>query len=184
MRLAGQGELAHLQAFEAAGGAIRLVGDALLAALYLNELTVRLLPKGEAVDRYFLSYAQALGALEQGRSTAATLRRVEYALLNDSGLLPSVEVDVQGRRLAPEQWYRFDPECGVEPLAKPPAGPNASAIRGVALLSLGQELELGAEDARALRQLMRQIIERQLGGQSLKSWRLLSELQSLRAPRA
>ena len=181
VRLAGQGELAHLQAFEAAGAAIRLLGDALLAVLYLNELSLRLLPKGEAVDHYFLSYAQALGALEQGRSLAGTLRRVEYALLNDSGLLPSVEVDVQGRRLAPEQWYRFDPERGVEQLAQPPSGSNSSAIRGAALLSLYQEAELGADDARNLRRLMRQMIERQLGGQALKSWRLLAELQTLRS---
>lgn len=172
VRLGGRGELAHLASAEAAGAPLRLVGDALLASFYLNELCLRLLPRGESVDPVFLSYAHALGELERGAPVAPVLRQFEFKLLSHDGSMPAVEVDVAGDPIRPDGWYRFDPERGAQCCEQP----DADAVRGAALLSL-TGAPAHSEDARALRRLMRTLIEQHLGGRPLKSWGVLAELR-------
>ncbi|MBD8524814.1 DNA repair protein RecO [Pseudomarimonas arenosa] len=173
IRLTGRGELAQLQSAEAAGPAIRLNGDALLAAFYLNELFVRLLPRGESQDALFLCYARSLGELEQGLAIAPVIRAAEYALLSCGGSMPPVDVDVSNQPLHPEQCYMFDPERGAIPCETPGKG----SLRGAALLALQSGAPLSVPDAQALRQLMRGLIEAQLGGRPLNSWGLLAGLK-------
>jgi len=58
----GRAELKTLVRAEWQGGLAPLRGDGLLAAFYLNELLVRLLPRADAHPGLFASYVQALAA--------------------------------------------------------------------------------------------------------------------------
>lgn len=173
VRLSGAGDLMTLNAAEVAGPALSLRGDALLAGLYLNELYVRLSPRGESLDALFLAYARALGDLEQGKPVAPTLRCLEYSLLSFGGAMPSVDTDAQGKAVLPDAWYIFDPELGPQPCQQR----RSDAVRGAALLSLHSGEALPAEDGAALRRLMRSLIEPLLGGRPLNSWGVLAGLR-------
>ena len=81
-----RGELATLSTAEALDAAPRLAGDAMLAAFYLNELTLRMAPRGDPSDELFDAYARTRTRLGEGESLAWTLRRFERDLLDALGL--------------------------------------------------------------------------------------------------
>ena len=58
-----RGELATLQSAEGVGAPLRLVGDAGLAGLYLNELAVRLTGRQDPLPELFDAYARTLPRL-------------------------------------------------------------------------------------------------------------------------
>src|ERR1700739_1077095 len=62
----GRSELKTLVRAEWQGGLAPLRGEGLLAAFYLNELLVRLLPRADAHPGLFASYVQSLAALAGG----------------------------------------------------------------------------------------------------------------------
>src|SRR5690606_30187101 len=53
-----QGELAQLRGAEALDAAPRLVGEAMLAGFYVNELTLRLTPRDDPQPDLFTAYAR------------------------------------------------------------------------------------------------------------------------------
>src|SRR5688500_5274253 len=81
----GRGELATLVAAEPAGHSLRANGEGLLGALYLNELLVRLLPRGDAQPELFARYAACLEDLAGTGSPAWGLRRFERDALAELG---------------------------------------------------------------------------------------------------
>ena len=167
----GAGELATLTAAEAAGAPLVLCGDALLCALYVNELVARLLPRNDAHVEVFDDYLSALTRLAGSDLAAWTLRRFErdllaqlgYAALLDSEAESGTALDAAG-----EYAYRLD----VGPVPWRGAG-DGLRLRGSALLGLAHDVQPCAEDLRALRRLMRALIAHQLGGGSLRAWGLL-----------
>lgn len=169
--VSGAGELLRLGGTEAAGAAFAPQGDALLAALYVNELMLRLLPRGEALPALFWRYTRVLAALAGGEEWLWPLRRFERDLLADLGYALQL-----GGDLDPAAHYRYDPENGPLRLLRPE---NAS-ISGAALLALAGEEAPGAEHLRELRALMRRVLLHHLGGRELKSWRVLAELAGAR----
>lgn len=165
---AGAGELMRLSGAEAAGAAFAPQGDALLAAFYVNELMLRLLPRGEALPALFWRYTQTLDALSAGGDDWVwQLRRFERDLLADLGYALQL-----GMQLEPEAHYRYDPENGPLRLLR---AENAS-ISGAALLALAGDEAPPPEQLRELRGLMRRVLLHQLGGRELKSWRVLADL--------
>ncbi|HEX6265729.1 MAG TPA: DNA repair protein RecO, partial [Burkholderiales bacterium] len=75
-----RGELATLAAAEALDAAPRLVGDAMLAGFYLNELTLRLAPRGDPQPEMFDAYRITRRRLAGTDPLAWTLRRFERDL--------------------------------------------------------------------------------------------------------
>lgn len=167
----GPGELLRLAATEAAGAAFAPHGDALLAAFYVNELMLRLLPRGEALPALFWRYTQMLAALGATDDWLWPLRRFERDLLADLGYALQLDGD-----LSPEAHYRYDPENGPLRLQRQE---NAS-ISGAALLALACDQTPASEHLREMRGLMRRVILHHLGGRELKSWRVLADLSSAR----
>ena len=171
MDLLMRGELATLTAVESVGTPLRMVGDAGLSGLYLNELVVRLSGRQDPVPELFDAYATTLGRLHGQESLAWTLRRFERDLLQAIGYGLQLECDsMSGEPLAPELCYRYLPEQGAVRCA---AG-HEHALLGRDLLALGQNVMPDDRGLKSLRDMMRHIIRFHLGGGELKAWRVLA----------
>jgi DNA repair protein RecO (recombination protein O) len=97
---AGEDDLQTLRQAEWAGATGLLQGPTLFLGFYLNELVMKLLPRGDAQPQLFDAYAGTVrhlaslsGALENtSESAQAALRAFELMLLRDMGLLPDLRV--------------------------------------------------------------------------------------------
>lgn len=168
----GQGELALLTGVDARGQPAAFHGEALVCAMYVNELLIRLLPRHDALPDLFDAYEETLRRLAMSSARAWTLRRFERDLLAETGygLILDSEAD-GGAGIDPETDYIYVPEHGAVPYAQQP---NALRLRGSALLALADDRMPDAADLACLRRLMRALITHQLGGASLRSWSLLA----------
>lgn len=165
-----RGELATVVQVEIADAPVVLAGRAAFAGLYLNELTLRLLARGDPAADLFLYYSQTLARLAAGEPLAWTLRRYERDLLAHVGVGFDYECDSNGTALRPDARYHVDFARGrIEPA-------DVGGVRGSALLALARDTKPEAEDLRDLRLLLRAGIAPLLDGKSLRSWDLLTEL--------
>jgi len=174
-----RGELATLRGAEPAGAPQRLIGDAGLAGLYLNELVVRLTGRQDPLPDLFDAYQRTLPRLRGAGTLAWQLRRFERDLLDAVGYALQLEAEADsGELLAPEGWYRYQVEHG--PVACPAGAPRA--IRGADLLALARDECPDTAGLAALRRLMREVIRFHLGGGELHAWRVLATAMSRRQP--
>ncbi|HEY8683091.1 MAG TPA: DNA repair protein RecO [Rhodanobacter sp.] len=172
-----RGELATLTAVETVGTPLRLIGDAALAGLYLNELVVRLTERQDPVPLLFDAYAQTLARLAAGEPLAWSLRRFERDLLQAIGYSLQLQHDSEtGEPLAPDALYRYVVEQG----AVRSASGSAQTLRGADLLALEQDRMPDSTGLKALRAMMREVIRFHLGGGELRSWRVLAMAVSRR----
>ncbi len=169
-----RGELATLVGAETLGAPRRLLGEAGVAGLYMNELVVRLTARQDPQPELFAAYARALERLAVAEPLAWTLRRFERDLLQAIGyaLMLQVEADSQ-TPLAPERWYRYDAEQGAEPMPRQQPG----TVRGADLLALGRDEAPDVAGLQTLRGMMRQLIRFHLGGGELRAWQVLGALR-------
>lgn len=168
----GRGELGTLTAAEPVGTALHPRGEALLGALYLNELLVRLLPRGDAHPELFARYGACLEELSGPGGAAWTLRRFERDALGELGYALELAHEAEtGHALHPDSDYSFDPERG--PVAWP-ARPIAPRVPGAVLLALAHEREPPVAELRAMRGLMRALLRHHLGGRELNAWRMFA----------
>ena len=170
----GQGELATLTAVEATGAPLRLVGEAVLCGLYLNELVTRLLPRGDAHPGIFAAYLATLQGLGAQTPNAWRLRRFERDLLAELGygLVLEHAADT-GMPIEPAAQYAYRLDSG--PVAWH-ATSDGLKLRGSALLALAADREPDAEDMAALRRLLRALIAHHLDGPGLRAWGMLADL--------
>lgn len=171
-----RGELARLVSAEALDAAPRLMGDSMLAAFYLNELTLRLTPRGDPQPELYTAYARARERLRHGESLAWTLRRFERDLLDALGVAPDWTHDAHGA-VDPAARYRIDPEQGPQRvLSDRGRGDRSHAATGRALLSLASDDPPSADDLASLRRPMREVLAHHLGPRGLRSWELIGEM--------
>jgi DNA repair protein RecO (recombination protein O) len=166
-----RGELGTLTDADPVGTPIPLADEALLCALYVNELLTRLLSRHDAHVELISRYAQCLGelALADLAAQAWALRRFERDLLGILGYGLNLELDQSGATLDPRGAYRFDPELGAQPVG----GHAPYAISGAALIALGGDTPPPPAQAKELRRLMRAVLRHHLGGHDLAAWRLV-----------
>ena len=177
------GELARLHAAEALDAAPRLQGEAMLAAFYLNEVTLRLSPRQDPQPELFLAYAKARDRLRAGEPLAWTLRRYERDLLAALGLGFDWQCDGEGQPIDPAARYRLDPEHGPRRvIADRGRADRLGAPTGRALLALAGDASPTREDLADLRRAMRELLLHHLGGRGLRSWDLLAELAGAQGP--
>jgi DNA repair protein RecO (recombination protein O) len=164
----GRGELPTLTAAEPVAAPFALAGDALLPALYLNELLTRLLARHDAHPELFARYTACLGELSAGGDLGWILRCFERDALTLLGYGLELEHDgVAGAVLEPGATYGYDPERGAVPWEARPVAPS---IRGASLLALARGTCPDAASLRELRRLMRAVLRHHLGGRDLHSW--------------
>ena len=172
-----RGELARLTGAEAVDAAPRLVGDAALAAFYVNELTLRLAPRNDPQPDLFAAYARMRERLRAGEPLAWTLRRYERDLLQSIGLGFDLACDGDGQPIDPAARYRLDPEHGPRRLLiDRGAADRSDAPSGQALLALAEDRMPAGGDQASLRRAMRRVLEHHLGPRALTSWQMLGEL--------
>lgn len=177
-----RGELATLSAAEALDAAPRLLGDAMLAGFYLNELTLRLAPRGDPQPELFDAYRKTRQRLAQPDPLAWTLRRYERDLLDAIGFGFDLNFDGDGAPIDPAARYRLDPEFGARRLlADRGHVDRRSAATGRALLALAADVMPDGEDLASLRRPMREVLAFHLGPRGLKSWEMLGELARMSA---
>ena len=172
-----QGELARLTAAEALDAAPRLAGHAMLAGFYVNELCLRLTPRGDAQPELFDAYAATRERLRRLEPLAWTLRRFERDLLDALGCGFQWHCDGDGVPIDATARYRVDPEHGPRRVPGVHADRPVGAT-GRALLDLADDRLPTPADLPGLRRVMRGVLAHHLGSRGLKSWEMLAGLSS------
>jgi DNA repair protein RecO (recombination protein O) len=167
----GSGELGTLIAAEPTGPRVALSGQALICALYVNELVTKLVarqdPNPELFDRYRACLAQLA---DPGAPLAWTLRRFERDVLVVLGYGLTLTEDAAGAPVQAERDYAYVAEAGAVPATRESAG---ALVRGGALLALAGDAIPPADVLRELRRLMRAVLRHHLGGRELNAWKML-----------
>lgn len=177
-----RGELATLSHAEALDAAPRLAGEAMLAGFYLNELTMRLAPRGDPQPELFEAYRCARARLGAGEPLAWTLRRYERDLLAAMGSGFEWQCDGDGAAVDPAARYRLDPEHGPRRVHSDRGHDDRrSAATGRGLLALAADVQPSDEDLASLRRPMREVLSYHLGPRGLKSWEMLGDLARMAA---
>jgi DNA repair protein RecO (recombination protein O) len=173
----GRGDIKSLVRVEWLGGLAPLRGDGLLAAFYVNELLVRLLPRSDPHPPLFGAYAQCLHDLAVGgRAQEAVLRRFELELLRQMGYSPSLETDSDERPIDAQGWYRIDAQHG---LLRVDGAIDELCIRGASVLALATGDAASVQAAADCKVLLRTLIRYHLGGQPLNTRRIFQDLRRL-----
>lgn len=171
-----RGELARLANAEALDLAPALAGERLMAALYVNELMLRLTPRNDPAPALFDLYARVRGELASGASLAWQLRRFERDLLDALGVGLPWDSTAEGEPCEPEARYRLDAETGPVP------APSRliDSVGGEALLALAADRQPSPGALAELRRALRLVLQAHLGATPLRSWGLLDELSKVR----
>ncbi len=169
---AGRANLPNLVRSEPLKAGFALTGERLLSALYLNELIMRFVSRGDANQGAFDAYTTALTALADDRVLEPILRRFEVALLDTCGygLVFDSAAD-SARPLDPHTDYYYVAERGPLEVAPPFKCPT---ISGAALLCLGGSGDWTPDTARAAKGLMRVLLQYHLGGRELATRKLFN----------
>ena len=169
----GRGEVRVLRVAEPAGQALALQGVSLYCGLYLNELLIRLLERGEPHPALFAFYHAALQDLAGGAHLATGLRQFELRLLGELGYGPLLDQAAEGPIQA-EERYRCVP--GQPPRRVQAGEGDAQTLHGATLLALVSGEPLGeAWMAREARDLLRRLLAPHLGTRPLKSRELFRQ---------
>jgi len=171
-----RGELARLAAAEALDNAPVLAGERLLAALYANELLLRLSARNDPAPALYELYARLRGELAGTASLSWTLRRFERDLLDAMGVGLPWDSTAEGEACDPAGRYRLDPETGPAPASQR----LEDSISGEALLALAADRQPDANALAELRRGLRRVLQSHLGSTPLRSWGLLDELAKVR----
>ncbi|HYN78105.1 MAG TPA: DNA repair protein RecO [Lamprocystis sp. (in: g-proteobacteria)] len=163
----GRGEVLTLTRSEAGGRPFVLGGRALPCGFYLNEILMRLLGRNDPHDAIFAFYHAALGQLADARCLDSALRRFELRLLSELGYAHALDlVAGVGEPVEPSRQYVVETGRGPRPVAMVEPGERVS---GATLLALARGDDLGADQVREARALLRRLLEPHLGTQPLKS---------------
>ncbi|MEO8060778.1 MAG: DNA repair protein RecO [Burkholderiales bacterium] len=175
-----------LRGAEWAGGAAMLTGAALFSGFYLNELLMKLLARHDPHPALFDAYAATLPTLAETHDVVveAALRAFELTLLQQVGVLPDLSVDTQTQELVQAgKRYVLTAEAGLTG-----ARAEEDALGGEALVGLQAALEHGSLPAlqqacrtglAALKTQLRGVIQHHLGSTTLRTRRVMMELQGL-----
>jgi DNA repair protein RecO (recombination protein O) len=147
-----------------------LQGQALYCGLYLNELLMRLLHRGDPHAEVFERYRLMLSELASDASPQPLLRVFEKHLLEAIGYAMLLDREYKsGADVLSQNWYDYRPDSG--PVLS--VGPGKNRVSGAALLALHAE-DLQPANLPELRMLMRSVIGYHLGGKPLASLSLFT----------
>lgn len=168
-------DLGTLTAADQVASLPALQGQSLYCGLYLNELLMRLLHRGDPHAEVFERYRQVLAELASEAPPQPLLRVFEKHLLEAIGYAMLLDREYgSGADIQPQYWYDYKPDRG--PVLS--RGPGKNRVSGVALLALHAERlqpeSLQPEKLSELRMLMRSVIGYHLGGKPLASLSLFS----------
>jgi len=177
MTWSASAELGTLVSAEWGGGQTSLSGMGLMCGFYVNELLLRLLPRDDPHEALFDAYDAALARLAANEPQAAVLRGFERRMLAELGYAPVLDRDAaNGAQIEAAKHYAYEADRG--PVETTRAN-GASVISGRTLLDMAADNYDNARTRDEARLLMRALITERLGGQTLHTRAVLSELQEL-----
>ncbi len=176
----GRGELATLTRAESAGA--ESAGDSpqgqgLLAAMYLNELLLRLTRREDPHPELFDRYCDAVASLTAGESMEPVLRRFELDMLALLGYGLNLERDALGHALVPDAAYCYRMERGAEALPTGARVGTAMNFSGAELLGIGRRDWTSRDIRRAARRLLKTAIDFYLEGRPLNTRKVFAAMQ-------
>ena len=161
----GRGELLTLHRVEPGGPLTVLKGDWLLSGLYVNELLVRLVQRGEGEQELFDLYARMMAALTDECPLEPSLRRFELALLEACGYgLPLNSTADTGAPVDASARYCFKHDQG---LFFAPATSTQNSVGGATLLALAGAIEFDPGTLAEAKHFMRAVLRHYLGDKPL-----------------
>jgi DNA repair protein RecO (recombination protein O) len=167
-------DLGRLTAVEPDGSAVEVTGHALIAGFYLNELLLRLVPRGDHSDEIFSCYSKCLAELGAGGIVARCLRLFELGFLHALGYGIELDCDVStGEPLVPEGSYVFEFERGLTRVA---AGSSVGAFAGKDIISLRERVLEDQPSLRSARRLLGLVLDSYLGERPLRTRAVLKEI--------
>ena len=177
MTWSASAELGTLISAEWGGGQASLAGAGLMCGFYVNELLLRLLPREDPHEALFDAYGAALSRLAAGGPQAPVLRGFERRMLAELGYAPVLDRDAaNGAEIQPAKHYAYEAERGPVETSRTN---GESVISGRTLLDMAADNYDDARTREESRRLMRALIGERLGGQTLHTRAVLSELQDL-----
>lgn len=163
----GRGEVKTLVRGEPAGAAPDLPGKVLYCGLYLNEILVRLVQRGDAHAALFAFYHKALTDLAAGEDLQTVLRQFELRLLHEIGYAVVLDREAaSGTPVTADRYYVYEHESGLRPAGR---DDRPQAVSGQTLLDLSAGGSLTGQAAREAKALARRLLAPHLGPRPLKS---------------
>ena len=170
----GRGELCTLTGVEESGKPMVLHDVYLICGYYINEISLRLLGRGESGSELFALYDDTVRRLEAREKPEPLLRSFEIRLLQLLGLAPEFSSCVYGHEsVDPSIEYVYIPEGGALPLTEAQDA-NGVRVSGQTLLAL-DALDFSEESSRIeAKRLMRYVLSYYLGEQPIRSRELFA----------
>lgn len=163
-----RGELGTLTSADQVAAPPGLHGEALYCGMYLNELLIRLLHRGDPQPEVFERYRQVLANLSSVESPQPVLRIFEKHLLDAVGYGLMLDREHgSGLAIQADEYYDYRPDRGPVRVSGKAAN-KGRAVSGTALLALKSE-QLKDDFLPDLRRLMRHVIGYHLGDKPLAS---------------
>ena len=168
----------QLTGAELAGEAGPMPPPRLMSGFYLNELLLRLTPRGEPAQEVFDAYVLAIEALRRSEPEQAALRGFEKELLGQLGYgLDLAREAESGKPLSADRYYHFVPGKGLR--IADGAGDEAGPFLGSELLDLEAGRLESAATLRAAKRLLRLALEHCLEGRGLHSRDVMRALRRM-----
>ncbi len=168
LELTGRGEVATVARVEPGGRPLSLIGEAGYCGLYVNELMMRLLGRGDPQADLFALYEEVLTRLSVEPERGLLLRRFELEMLKILGYALVLDHDVSsGEPVRADRRYAYLVEQG--PVEVLEAARSPQVVSGATLLALRNDADPGVAGRVEARRLMRAVLDHHLGGRPLKS---------------
>lgn len=161
----GRGEVMTLTHAEAVEKPLDLKKKLLYCGFYLNELLMRLLPRGDACDSLMQVYWKTLLHLQYSEYPDWELRRFELQLLQETGYGVVLDSTCEGEPVSSNTTYTYNIGQGV---TRDCSAADA-LIHGETLLALHQGEWRNVRERHEAKLLMRRLIDHSLDYKPLKS---------------
>jgi len=161
----GRGEVMTLTHAEAVEKPLDLKKKLLYCGFYLNELLMRLLPRGDACDSLMQVYWKTLLHLQYCEYPDWELRRFELQLLQETGYGVVLDTTCEGEPVSSNTTYSYNISQGV---TRDRSAADA-LIHGETLLALHRGEWRTARERHEAKLLMRRLIDHSLDYKPLKS---------------
>ena len=174
----GGGEVQTLTGAETEKSPLSISGKQLLNGFYLNELLLRLLPKGDPHVQIYSAYEKTLADMAISHGEEVVLRNFERLILTELGYGLLLDCDAEtGEEIDANSMYCYDFEKG--PVHATTGYSNGVMIRGKTLLALNNSNLDQPDILKEAKMFMRMAIAQHLGDKPLKSRELYLQQRQL-----
>ena len=174
----GRGELKTLTAAEAFTQ-FTFSGFALVGALYINEILLRVLPKFDPLEDLFVDYQLVLSHLSVDNDIEVQLRFFEKVLLEALGYELNLICEANtGEPLADDGYYFYLPDHGPVRASLHQTG-QSETFKGCFLRAFAENDFSAPETRKLAKRITRQALKPLIGSQPLKSRELYVSLYKM-----